>query len=889
MIKHVFSIILLTFSVTVFTQNFELKGIVKDSLGSPLLYANVIAKPRDVTKNMSFSVTDEKGRYRLELKTNVNYTIDVSYIGYKKASFVILSNKNIQKNIILKEAKNKLEEVVIELPVTVKGDTTIYNTQKFINGKERKLKNILKKLPGVQINKNGVVTVKGKKVTKMLVDGKPFFGGNTKLAIENIPADVVAKVEAIDNYNEVAFLRGLTDSNKLAMNIKLKEGKKRFVFGDVEVGKGNEEYYKSNANLFYYAPKTNVNFISSSNNIAKKAFTFKDYMSFQGGSNAVFNNGFDWKGGDLSQFIENTDVLKSKEHFGALNISNVVSSKLDLSGFVIFSHTNTSSRIVNKNEYAGFQELQNISTKAINTLGIGKFTFDYTPNNKEQWFFKTQFKNSDNNKDNGISSIVNAIDNRIEVEKKSGISNFNQNVEWHKKGNRKHTYSATANFLFDNNILNSSWNTNQPILNGIVPVSNNLRELNINQLRKTKQYNFTTIFKDFWVLNRNNHIYTTIGNTYQKHQFFTDDFQLLTNGVTNNFSANNFGNDTQYSFHDLFLGAHYKFKIGIFTFKQGVYLHKYNWSVVQEHIIKRSKWNLLPDFLMKIDFNKSKGITARYNLKTTFMDVSKLANRFYLQSYNSVFKGNENLENELYHSVNLNYHRFSFYKGLFFNANINYTKKVKGYTTRVAFLDNLNASKTVDRFLTQDLLLNPSENWNAAVFFEKRIKKIRYKLSGDYINSNYIQDINNVIVKNESNNYSFDIGLETLFDKLPLINIGFRKSIGTYKSSNITSKFSANEPYVDIDYDFLNAFKLTFDYSYYDYKNQTESQSNRYSITNASIFYQKEDSPWNFKITAQNLTDETFKQSNSFSDYLISDTRTYIMPRIILFGIGYKL
>ncbi|CAM1349504.1 hypothetical protein [Tenacibaculum halocynthiae] len=82
---------------------------------------------------------------------------------------------------------------------------------------------------------------------------------------------------------------------------------------------------------------------------------------------------------------------------------------------------------------------------------------------------------------------------------------------------------------------------------------------------------------------------------------------------------------------------------------------------------------------------------------------------------------------------------------------------------------------------------------------------------------------------------------------------------------------------------------MTFDYSYYNYKNQTVDQSNRYSITDASLFYQKEDSPWNFKITAQNLTDETFKQSNSFSDYLISDTRTYIMPRIILFGIGYKL
>ena len=126
----------------------------------------------------------------------------------------------------------------------------------------------------------------------MLVDGKKFFGDNSKLAVDNIPADAVDKVQVIDNYNEVAFLKNLTDSDELAMNIQLKEDKKRFVFGDLEAGKGNDEFCKAHANLFYYSPKTNVNFIGNVNNIAEKTFTFRDYISFQGGVNTIFRGNF---------------------------------------------------------------------------------------------------------------------------------------------------------------------------------------------------------------------------------------------------------------------------------------------------------------------------------------------------------------------------------------------------------------------------------------------------------------------------------------------------------------------------------------------------------------------------------------------------------------------
>ena len=453
-------------STTFFAQKVTLSGSVKDSLQTPMPYANVIAKPKDVSKNLQFAITDNEGYYKLLLEKGDTINISISYLGYKPVNYQFVALKSSKKDFVLQQSSEQLDEVVIEMPVTVKGDTTTYKTAKFINGTERKLKNVLKKLPGVEVSKNGTVTVQGKKVTKMLVDGKKFFGGNSKLAVENIPADAVGNIEVIDNYNEVAFLKGLTDSDEMAMNIKLKEDKKRFLFGDVEAGKGNKEFYKTSANLFYYSPKTNVNFIGNINNIGEKTFTFRDYMSFSGGMNAIFSGNFKWKGGDFSQFLESKDLLKSKQKFGALNITKTATSKLDISGYAIFSNTNTSSFIENFNEYTTFTEQRTNNTNADNLLGIGNLNIEYTPNNKEKWYARTQVKRTNNTKGNILSSLINTNTNTIVTDSHLNATYINQNIEWHKRQSDKHTFSSVLNYVYDKSDKTNFWQTEDDALMG---------------------------------------------------------------------------------------------------------------------------------------------------------------------------------------------------------------------------------------------------------------------------------------------------------------------------------------------------------------------------------------------------------------------------------------
>ena len=253
-----------------------------------------------------------------------------------------------------------------------------------------------------------------------------------------------------------------------------------------------------------------------------------------------------------------------------------------------------------------------------------------------------------------------------------------------------------------------------------------------------------------------------------------------------------------------------------------------------------------------------------------------------MQSYNSVYKGNENLENELYHQARLRYSRFSMYRGIMFFANASYTKKVKGVKNTVDY-------QGINQFLSPILIDNPEERRSVNGNLRKKIKNINYKVGLNYNTSKYLQKIDNVFETNKNKSTSFNISAKTLYDDFPTIEIGFKRSIGNYTSSNTKSEFITNEPFLNIDYDFLDGFIFSFDYTKYDYQNKTFSQDNKYELANASLFYKKEDSAWSFKIDAQNLFDVNFKNRNSFSFYIISDTKTYILPRIVMFTIGYNL
>ena len=262
--KYITLILLLSTSI-IFSQ-LKMSGKVTDSIGTPLELANIILIDSDSNTLETFAMSDNQGDYKLSLKKNGKYNLQVSYIGMATFSQTLNTNEyDIIKNFSLRQ-DNQLDavELTYEMPVVVSGDTLVYDADSFKTGTERKLEDVLKNLPGVEINDDGEIEVEGKAVSKVMVEGKDFFDGDSKIASKNIPSNAVDKVQILKNYAEVGQLSSVQNNqDNIAINIKLKKGKDKFWFGNILAGAGESPGYTQNQNLdlhifqpklFYYSP-----------------------------------------------------------------------------------------------------------------------------------------------------------------------------------------------------------------------------------------------------------------------------------------------------------------------------------------------------------------------------------------------------------------------------------------------------------------------------------------------------------------------------------------------------------------------------------------------------------------------------------------------------------
>lgn len=875
-------LLLLAFQLSGFSQH-VVEGTVKDSLQQPLVNANIIAIPQDSLESMKFSITSENGRYRLDLK-ETPYTITVSFMGYESVSFEILPSENTERDIVLSQQSKGLEEVVIDIPMIVKKDTIIYNIDSFTTGKERKLKDVLSKLPGVEVDRDGKVRVQGKEVTVLLVENKKFFGGGTKLGVDNIPANAVHQVEVLDNYNEVAFLKDLHDSEDMALNIKLKEDKKSFAFGDIEAGKGNQDFYRTHANLFYYAPKTNLNVIGNLNNIGDQVLTYSQYSNFQLGMNPILKRGatsFDVSSADLRQFIGTPDVVSSRRQFGALNFTQDVNNRLNISGYGIFSNTDENSLNRAVNQYNNFTETTDSRSGRDNRFSIGNLNAAYLPNLQEQWHFKTQFKTTDSQSYNDIQSVVDTTANNFLTNRSLQDQYFQQVIEWHLKKSNTHTFSFAADYTFNQRSPMAQWLTSDSSLLDLLPLEKE-DIYNVRQSRRMKDHKLDAVFKHYWVIDRNNHLHSTIGNTYIDQEFFSRDLQEMEDGSIQDFSSVGFGNDLDFRFNDFFIGLNYKIRLGILTLDNELFLHHYSWRTAQENVLTQDKLVLLPSFTAKAEIDNRRELNFDYNLRSGFSDASRFASRYYLSSYNTVFRGNEELENSLQHNFRLTFSRRPTYRSVSYSASAHYTKHVKGVQSAIVY-------EGVNRILTTLLLDDPETRWGVSGNISKRFWNLDLRLILLYNASEYLQQVNEQLETNQNQQGSYRLSAKTLMEDFPIVEMGFRHGIGHFSMGRQKSESVTTEPYVNLDYDFWDGFIASFDYSAYQYRNKTMNQRNQHQMANASLYYKKDSSAWSFQLEARNLFDVEFKNMHSFSSYIISDMRTYILPRILMFTIGYNL
>jgi hypothetical protein len=193
----------------------------------------------------------------------------------------------------------------------------------------------------------------------------------------------------------------------------------------------------------------------------------------------------------------------------------------------------------------------------------------------------------------------------------------------------------------------------------------------------------------------------------------------------------------------------------------------------------------------------------------------------------------------------------------------------------------------INQFNTPILTDNPETNWRFNGSVSKKIYRFSLKLDSNLSWFNYIQELNSVITTNNRNSQDLGISIKTAYKKWPDFSIGYTKGFSQF-SGLTESNFETDGINADFEITILKNWIYKIDY--YNLKNSDNSnQSNFFEVANTSLRYQKKNSPFGFELSVYNIFDTQFKNENSFSDFLISEETTFILPRIIMATVRYKL
>lgn len=918
-IKFFMVMVCITITGAVQAQKVTITGVVKDSLNNPLEMANVVAINAETKALDGFGITNEKGIYKMNVNENSKYNIKVSYLGFKTREIVLETKEvDVKRDFTLLDEAESLDgvEITYEMPVNVKGDTIEYNADSFATGTEKKLEDVLKNLPGVEVNDDGEIEVEGQSVGKVMVEGKDFFDGDSKLASKNIPANALDKIQVLKNYNEVGQLKGVTDNqDNYAINIKLKEGKKNFWFGEITAGVGNEERYIAHPKLFYYNPNYSINLITNFNNIGEVPFTRRDYFRFTGGfgngGSANTGTSFNVGSSDMGFLtLQNNRAQEISSKFGAANFSYSPKKTWDLSGFAIYSGNVTDMQQNTFRQYKanadGSQpspdELTESVTNQRSDLALIKLSSSYKPN-ADNHFDYDIFGRISSQKE--VQDLFSNLTGNIDEVQKQDPYSINQNANYYYTLNAKNIFAVEAQYLIQEE---------DPFYNAALAQSDQFRldeVLGMDQAQdgydvvqdKMVKTNKLDAKIDYWYITGDkSNVKFTLGSLLSTQKFNSEIFQILDSGAKYSLddAVSSVENDVKYNFSDIYMAFEYRVKAGAFTFTPGVSVHNYTTkneqlgSTVTDDFVR-----LLPSFNTRLQIKKSEDINFNYRMMTSFSDVNQFASSFVMNNYNSLFQGNRDLESALSHNLTLRYNNFNMFNFSNIRASLSYNKRVDQVRNISDFLNYPNpdypATSDEEFIQTSNRISSPfnsnfaDETFSANGSFERTFGKIKAGLGATMNYSKFNQIVDNEQAINESFTTTYRGSLGTRFLNAPNIEFGYNLAVNNYEQPNGSSiKYYTHQPSVKLDATFLRDFIFNADYSYYNYKNEIESL-NTYSFMDATLGYQKKDSKWEYILGVTNLFNTESLNQDSDNTLFVSTSEYFIQPRYVTLKVRYNL
>lgn len=880
-------ILFLIFLGLKFSYSQIIEGTVTDGKIN-YLNATILIKSPNNTEIINEFVIVNKGKFSYQLKKKYNNSgiiLNVTATGYNSFEKVIKPSElkgNLSfKFILLEEKIEKLEEVVInsKKKFTIKKDTVTYTVDAYKDGTERKVEDLLKKLPGIEINNNnGIIKYKGKTIETVTIEGDNLFDYNYNIGTKNINIDLVKEIEAIENYSENKLLKGIENSNKVILNLKLKENKTDFsLSSDLGVGDfpdskktplkvstnllGINKKYKSfaivtynnvgeNASPFnYFNNQVNLEQIKEKQYFAEKIIPELILPQVTNNNLSNINNQLF---GNLNSIYSFSDKIKAKVNFYA------ISDKIE-------SNQVSESNIEIKNQVFNTFDNQFIQKKPVQYRGDIELKYNTSKSSLLEYNISLRDEVINNNK----TIFSNQSDDFL------AISKFNSTFL---KQNLEYTKKISDKKVLQFNLLNTINTTDQKL--EIKPsIFNNFGyDKDIQNINSKKTH---TSFKALLLGKKNNTKYTFSAGINLENQLF--DSKLFSQNNTQILPIENSLNNLSYTKNEIYNLASYNWRIGKFTINPN-YSLKYlyqnlnenNTSLNSETVVFEPSINIR----YKIDRTSSLSLNTGLNKDTSSMKYL-FSNQILID--NRIVKNNTpNISLQNNQAFNLLYSKNDLFNQFQLYISANYIKQKGNFFNNTSI--NENSTKNTNFFLPESTE-NIAFNLNVSKLVPAL--KTNFKITSDYSIYNFKNIVNNSSLRNNKSKFSSNsLFIKTAF-YLP-INLENKTTFLSQKNINSSNTFTNKSLDNNLKIIFKPSKDVSGSFSYNYLIPSFKDKSNNYSFLNSKVAYRPRNKNWQLNISAINLLNERFFTSKNTTDISTNTFRSNLLERHFLFTLSYS-
>lgn len=892
------------------------KGKVIDSTNTALPVATVMLLHAKDSALATFGRTDINGDFSLRNVANGNYILKITYTGYQNYMKAVTAAGGVQDlgTIVMQVKARQLTEVVIKGerdPVTIKKDTLEFNASSFeTNRANAAVEDLLKRLPGVQVDKDGSIKVQGEDVQRVTINGKNFFGNDAKLATRNLPAKAVEKIQIFDRLSDQAQFSGIDDGvREKTINLELKEEFSNGGFGNFTAGAGvdsQEEFrFETKASYNRFSKTTQLSFLGMGNNINQQGFSPAEYFSFAGrsGGGAIFRGG--GGGANLRGVPVNFGGRPNgimTNWAGGINFNHTFNKNTEVNGSYFFS--DLAHRLEQQTTQVNFLPAGNFSNRQDSrqnnqtTSHRLNATLDHKIDSVNSVRYNVVFSMNNNDfrtvSDNQTFNAANILQNegtRDNVNIGSGMTWNNEVLFRHRFAKRGRTMSATLTLNMNRNQSEGELKAVNRFFNaqtGELMRTENINQINArNTLTDTYGGNlsYTEPIGKRKFLELNYNIRNTVNKSDQKVFDISNGERTVNQNLTNEF-------DNNFLFQRA--GANFRYVKQKMNLTVGI---NYQNSDLRGNIVNRGTTiqktfnNLLPSARLRMDFSSTKRLNFDYETDINAPSITQLQPIVDNSDPLNIYVGNPDLRPEYNHRFRANYFTFDQFTSINFFGGLNAV-----YTT-----NKIVNSQLIDRQFvrtTQPVnvadFLNASANLNFG--FPIRPLKSRLNLSGRGGGSRTINLLNNESTyaygRTLTGNVRYEFRPSDKFDFALTANLNNQRT--TFDRANATNQ--ANEQ------NFLNQtygaemnvvlpldFRLNLDYDYFLFTSRTTDFRQALPLLNTSVSKVFLKGAGELKIAVNNMLDQSLGISQQADVNFLQQTVVNNLGRFVMLSFTYSL